>query len=123
MALLASGSGTLVTIDPENYFYNVGYQRPNVKSGRSYAVAQGRSLLDPSDKDYLSEMADYLKPSSTTDASSFFAAILKVLTSCDSSGFAALPANAQVVATDFVTIYTAELERHVMVNLAPNTHP
>jgi hypothetical protein len=123
MALLASGSGTLITIDQANYFYNVGYQKPNVKSGRSYAVASGRSLLDPSDKDYLTEMAAYLKPATTPDAGPFYAAILKVLTNCNSSDYATLPAPAQVTATDFLAIYTAELDRHVMVNLVPSTHP
>ena len=123
MALLASGSGTLVKIDSANYFYNVGYQKPIVKSGRSYGAATGRSLLDPSDRNYLTEMADYLKPATTPDASQFYVAIMKVLTNCDSSDFAGLPAAGQVTATDFVTIYTAELERHVMVNLVPSQHP
>jgi len=123
MALLASGSGTLVKIDSANYFYNLGYLKPNVKSGRSYGAAPGRSLLDPSDKNYLTEMAAYLLPATTPDAGPFYTAILKVLTNCDSSDFAALPATAQVTATDFVTIYTAELDRHVMVNLDPGTHP
>ena len=123
LALLASGSGTLVIIDSANYFYNVEYQKPNVKSGRSYGVAPGRSLLDPSDKDYLSEMAAYLKPVTTPDASPFFTAVLKVLTNCDSSGFAGLTSAGQVTATDFMTIYTAELDRHIMVNLVPATHP
>ena len=123
MALLASGSGTLVTIDPANYFYNVGYQKPNVKSGRSYGVAGARALLDPSDKEYLGEMADYLQPATTPDASPFYSAILKVLATCNSSDVAVLPATGQVVATDFLTIYTAELDRHVMVNLVPSTHP
>jgi hypothetical protein len=123
MALLASGSGTLVKIDSANYFYNVGYQKPIVKSGRSYGAAPGRSLLDPSDKNYLTEMADYLKPATTPDASPFYVAILKVLTNCNAADFATLPAVAQVTATDFVTIYTAELERHVMVNLVPGEHP
>jgi hypothetical protein len=123
MALLASGSGTLVTIDQANYFYNVGYQKPNVKSGRSYAVASGRSLLDPSDRDYLTEMAAYLKPTTTPDAGPFYTAMLRVLTNCNSSDYATLPASAQVTATDFLAIYTAELDRHVMVNLVPATHP
>jgi hypothetical protein len=123
MALLASGSGTLVTIDQANYFYNVGYQKPNVKSGRSYAVASGRSLLDPSDRDYLTEMAAYLKPTTTPDAGPFYRAMLRVLTNCNSSDYATLPASAQVTATDFLAIYTAELDRHVMVNLVPATHP
>lgn len=123
MALLASGSGTLVTIDAANYFYNLGYQKPNVKTGRSYGVTSGRSLLDPSDKDYLSEMAAYLKPAATPDASPFYTAVLKVLTNSDASGYSTLPAAGQVTATDFLTIYTAELDRHVMVNLVPATHP
>jgi len=123
MALLASGSGTLVKIDAANYFYNVGYQKPVVQSGRSYGVAPGRSLLDSSDKDYLSEMAEYLKPGTAPDGGPFFTAILKVLTNSEASDFAKLPPNAQVVATDFLTIYTAELNRHVMVNLVPNQHP
>jgi hypothetical protein len=123
MALLASGSGTLVMIDPANYFYNVGYQKPNVKSGRSYGVAQGRSLLDPSDKVYLTELSEYLKPATTPDASPFYAAILKVLTNCNTSDYATLPASGQVTATDFLAIYNAELDRHVMVNLVPSVHP
>jgi hypothetical protein len=123
MALLASGSGTLVVIDSANYFYNVGYQKPNVKSGRTYGVAQGRSLLDPSDKYYLTELSGYLEPATTPDASPFYSAILNVLTTCNSSEFAALPAAGQVTATDFLAIYTAELDRHIMVNLVPATHP
>jgi hypothetical protein len=123
MALLASGSGTLVEIDGSNYFYNVGYQKPNVKSGRSYAVASGRALLDPSDRDYLTEMAAFLNPATTPDAGPFYTAILKVLTNCNASDYAILPASGQVVATDFLAIYTAELDRHVMVNLVPATHP
>jgi hypothetical protein len=123
MALLASGSGTLVKIDSANYFYNLGYQKPVVKSGRTYAVAQGRSLLDPSDKNYLTEMSAYLKPGTTPDFSPFYAAILKVLTNCNTSDVASLPAAGQVTATDFLAIYTAELERHVMVNLVPAQHP
>jgi hypothetical protein len=123
MALLASGSGVLVTIDPANYFYNLGYQKPDVKSGRTYAVSSGRSLLDPSDRDYLTEMAAYLNPVTTPDAGPFYTAILKVLTSCNTSDYATLPGPALVTATDFLAIYTAELDRHVMVNLAPSTHP
>ena len=65
MALLASGSGTLVKINTASYFYNVGYQKPIVQSGRSYGVAPGRSLLDASDKDYLTELAHYMDPGIT----------------------------------------------------------
>ena len=123
MALLASGSGTLVKINTASYFYNVGYQKPIVQSGRSYGVAPGRSLLDASDKDYLTELAHYMDPGTTPDAGPMYTAMLKVLTNCDASAFAILPTGGQVVATDFLTIYTAELNRHVMVNLDPKQHP
>jgi hypothetical protein len=123
MALLASGSGTVVKITLASYFYNVGYQKPIVQSGRSFGAAPGRALLDSSDRDYLGEMAQLLEPGTTPDASPFYAAILKVLTSCNASDVTGLPPNGQVVATDFLTIYTAELIRHAMVNLAPGQHP
>ena len=123
MALLASGSGTLVQIDGSNYFYNVGYQKPVVKSGRSYAVASGRALLDPSDRDYLTEMGNYLDPATTSDSGPFYTAILKVLTNCDPAGYSALSPGGQAAATDFLAIYTAEMDRHIMVNLAPSNHP
>jgi hypothetical protein len=86
-------------------------------------VAPGRSLLDVSDKDYLTELAHYMDPGTTPDAGPMYTAILKVLTNCDASAFANLPTGGQVVATDFLTIYTAELNRHVMVNLDPKQHP
>ena len=86
-------------------------------------MASGRALLDPSDRDYLTEMAAFLKPATTPDAGPYYTEILKVLTSCNASDYATLPASGQVVATDFLAIYTAELDRHVMVNLVPATHP
>ncbi len=123
MVLLASGAGTLVQIDGSNYFYNESYVKPVVKSGRSYAVAPGRALLDPSDNYYLTEMGNYLKPATTADSGPFYAAILKVLTNCNGADYSTLTPAGQVVATDFMAIYTAELDRHVMVNLVPGTHP
>jgi hypothetical protein len=121
LALLASGSGTLVQIDDSNYFYNVGYESPVVKSGRSFGVPSARGLLDPSDRDYLSEMDNYLR--SIHDNSKFYTALLNVLVRCDSSTFSALDGPGQVVGTDFFTIYTAELLRHLMVGLAVGKSP
>ena len=117
LALLASGSGTLVLINSNEYFYNVGYETPVVKSGRSFGAAPGRSLLDPSDKEYLTEMDDYLKGATPDEINSIYKAILEVLIKSDGSKLSGLSPPAQVMAADFVTIYTAELVRHVMMNL------
>jgi hypothetical protein len=123
LALLASGSGTLVLISPSGYFYNVGYQTPIVKSGRSFGAAPGRSLLDPSDSHYLTEMDTCLKGATPDELNSTYQAILEVLTKSDASKLSSLSSCAQVVAIDFLTIYTAELDRHVMVNLDVQKDP
>lgn len=123
IALLGSGSGTLVDVGGKNYFYNIGYTVPDVKSGRSYAVSPSRPLLDPSDKDYLSEMDSVLGSSQPGAPASFLGAALNVLLNCDSSGISSLNAPAQTALIDFVAIYTAELDRHVMVKLVPSKDP
>jgi hypothetical protein len=48
---------------------------------------------------------------------------MKVITDCDTSGWSTLSAQGQAVATDFLAIYTAESDRHLMVGLRPNAHP
>jgi hypothetical protein len=123
LALLASGSGTLVLINPNEYFYNVGYETPVVKSGRSFGAAPGRSLLDPSDREYLTEMDGYLKAATPDEINSIYEAILEVLTKSDGSKLSGLSSSAQMMAADFFTIYTAELVRHVMVNLDVQKDP
>jgi hypothetical protein len=123
LALLASGSGTLVLINTNEYFYNVGYETPIVKSGRSFGAAPGRSLLDPSDREYLSEMDACFKQANPEEISSIYEAILEVLTKSDGSKLSSLSSSAQVMAIDFFTIYTAELVRHVMATLDVEKHP
>jgi hypothetical protein len=123
VALLASSSGTLVRINSDSAFYNVAYQSQIVQSGRSYGMASGRKLLDQSDSGYLAELDAYLKGATSTDATNLNTAILKLLTQSNSDGLAALPGAGQVAATDFLTIYTAELIRHNMVNLDMNKDP
>jgi len=123
LSLLASASGTLVQIDANNYFYNVAYQIPIVQSGRSYGIGPGRGLLDQSDSGYLKELDSYLKPSETSDVISFYKALLQVMTQSNSSFVSSLTSLGQVVSTDFLTIYTAELIRHNMVNLDVNKDP
>jgi hypothetical protein len=123
IALLGSGSGTLVDLGGNNYFYNIGYTVPVVKSGRSYAVSPSRPLLDPSDTYYLSEMDSVLGSSHPGAPDSFLGVALNVLLNCDSSGVSSLDSTAQTALIDFVAVYTAELDRHVMVNLVPSKDP
>jgi hypothetical protein len=122
IALLASSSGTLVQIDPDHYFYNIAYLTS--EAGRSYGVASTtRALLDQSDSGFLTELNTYLEDASASETSSFFTALLRVLTQCDSTNAGNLPDSTQVVTTDFITIYTAELIRHNKVNLDVSTDP
>jgi hypothetical protein len=123
VALLASSSGSLVRINSQSAFYNVAYQSPIVQSGRSYGIASKRKLLDQSDSGYLAELDAYLKTTPSTDATNLNTAILNLLAESDSSGLGVLPDAGQIVATDFLTIYTAELIRHNMVNLDMNKDP
>ena len=123
---MASGAGTLVVLDQENYFYNYGYKsgsvpEDDVKSGRSFGAGPNHNANDASDVFYLNELESYLKEA--TDLKPFYEAILKILIQSDASGLAELSPLGQTVATDFIAIYTAESDRHLMVGLNPNRHP
>jgi hypothetical protein len=117
LILLASGSGTVVLLNANDYFYNVSYQSPRLSSGRSYGVTSARKLLGPTDNDYLTEMGNYLLAASDAEITSFYTAIFNILTATDTSGVAGLSATGQAVITDFLAIYTAESMRHNFVNL------
>jgi len=123
LVLLASGSGTLVKINANDYFYNVGYKNPVVQSGRSFSTAPGRAILDPSDVYYLTEMDLYLRPAMTGNIGPFYQALFSFLTKSDASQISSLSSAAQIVATDLLAIYTAELDRHIMTNLDVHKHP
>lgn len=118
MAELASGSGTLVIIDDENYFYNVGYQDRIQSSGRSYGVSGNRKLLDATDNDYLTAITAYFGQANA-DPASFFKTLLDILTNTDTRGLRGMDDEGRAVITDFLTVYTAELERNNMADLSP----
>lgn len=117
VTLLASGSGTIVILAPENYFYNVGYQTPITGSGRTFAVASSRRLLDPSDRDFLSELHTVLAGSILSTQEEFYRALFGLLTSCNPNVLRTLSAPTQTALVDFIAVYTAELDRHVMTGL------
>lgn len=132
--LIQKHAGVAIRIDSNNYFFNVGYNNgtggaDDLKSGRSYGVGPTQRQSDPSDLAYLTELAAYYKsePDSMPD---LFHALLIALVNCDpsgwnsdSGGYHALSQAGQIVATDFMAIYTAESDRHIMVRLAPKSHP
>ena len=132
--LIAKKAGVAIRIDSNNYFFNIGYNNgtggaDDVKSGRSYGVGPTNRESDPSDEAYLTELAAYYQnePGSMQD---FFHALLLALFNCDTSGwnsdsagYHAMSQSGQIVATDFMAIYTAESDRHIMVNLVPKSHP
>ncbi|MGZ3659269.1 MAG: hypothetical protein ACXVCK_04190 [Bdellovibrionota bacterium] len=125
--LIEAGAGVAIRIDDKNYFFNVGYGSgsngaDDLKSGRSYGVGPTHRQSDPSDIAYLTELEQYLK-GEPQNAQKFYQAILEVILNCDTSGWSELSQNGQIVATDFLAIYTAELDRHLMIDLKPGSHP
>src|SRR5262249_17488983 len=65
----------------------------------------------------------YLRSATTGDIELFYQALFSFLTKSDGSQIGTLTSDAQVVATDLLAIYTAELDRHIMSNLDVNKHP
>jgi len=122
---MASGAGTLVKINETNYYYNFGYssgaEADDVKTGRSYGASPLHNSNDASDVMYLNELEQFLKQNN--DIEKFYKTLLKTLVSTDSSTIAQISDEGKGVITDFITIYTAELDRHVMVNLKNTVHP
>ncbi len=130
--LTKTGSGVAIRIDAKNYIFNVGYHdasksdattlKNDVKSGRSYGIGPTEHESDPSDIAYLTELGNYFK-SEPGNMDKFFHAILLATFNNDTSGWASLSQAGQIVATDFIAIYTAEAARHIMVKLDPRKHP
>ena len=109
LLILGSGISNAVLLDEKNYFYNVVYTPPIVQSGRTYAKPNNREVLDPSDPHFLNE----LKNMPTDNLTNMYQATLKVILNCDTSG---VEDSYNPLITDFISIYTAELIRGVMVN-------
>lgn len=124
---LTSGFGVKVKIDDNNYNYHVLYMTGKTKphtevmSGRSFASSPKRGVGDATDPEYLRDLSKYLKE--TPDQKPFYKALILSIANSDPSGFAQLSALGQLVLGDFLTVYTAEAVRHLMVNLQPGMHP
>jgi hypothetical protein len=121
LVVLTSGGGVRVRIDDRNRYANVGY-RPggdgpdhaaDPKSGRSFMTSPIHGARDTSDLAYLKDLDSYLG-AADADAAAFFRALLELITRCDAEGYARLSDLGQSVVTDFVGVYTAELDRNLM---------
>jgi hypothetical protein len=112
---MASGASTIVHLDDNNYYYNVSYEPDEVKSGRSFGAGPLHKADDASYPFYLGELTEFLD--SSEDPLPFYEQIFAVITQSDSSTLAEVDESAQTLLTDFVTIYTAELYRHVIAGL------
>ncbi len=120
---IASGAGTLIVIDEDNYFYNIGYQDGEVRSGRSYGATELHNANDASHLMYLRELEKFLK--ADNDYRQFYKAIMDFLTDTDVSVYDDPSFNkyGEAVLTDYITVYTAELRRHLMKDLHPYRAP
>ncbi len=117
---LASGGGVAVRVMDGVYAYNVNYGtglvQMDAQSGRSFGEAAGRLARDASDADYLQMLERYVR-SSGNNVASFYQSILEILTNNDVSGFSKISDDGKIVASDFLAVYVAEQDRHLMVNL------
>jgi ribosomal protein S18 len=120
---IAAGGGTLVRIGPEDYYYNTGYQDWEVKSGRSYGATTERAANDASHLLYLGMLENFL--SEKNDYRQFYQGIMEFLVNTDVSVYAepSFTIEGQAVLTDYITVYTAEIRRHLMKKLHPNRAP
>lgn len=121
---LVSNGGVAVQIDDQNIGYNVNYGTGDIendeRTGRSFAEAPDRLALDASDKHYLQILESYIRKNKTNTAY-FYQSILEILINSDVSNFQNITPEGQAVAADFVAVYTAEQNRHLMSDL--KRHP
>lgn len=124
---LTGGIGVKVKLDDNNYNYHVLYKTGKTKpheevmSGRSFASSPSHGAADATDPEYLRDLRKYLL--SAKDLKPFYRAIILALANNDTSGWATVSDLGQSVLSDFFTVYTAEADRHMMVNLQKGNHP
>ncbi len=123
---IASDGGSYILLNDDSHFINVGYAtgknvESDIRKGRSFGVTKQRAALDASDADYLEGLETVLKGGPASLAA-YYRALLRMLTATDPSGFKDLSPEAQIVAVDFAAVYTAELDRHLMVKLEPGRY-
>ncbi|MBS1963468.1 MAG: hypothetical protein JST04_14730 [Bdellovibrionales bacterium] len=94
-----------------------------LKSGRNFGYSGSEKLLDFSDTYLLKKFDKWVDGASAKEASAMWNTMFDILTKCDTSGLKNLSVASQSVVTGWLTVYTAELRRHVMVNMVNSAHP
>lgn len=121
---LVSGGGVAVKINDDNTAYNVNYgtgeNDKDEMTGRSFGEAPGRLALDASDKHYLTILENYVR-SEGANTEHFYRSLLEILLNSDTARYVKISNAGQAVATDFLAVYTAEQDRHLMADL--KSHP
>jgi len=130
-AALQASDGVQVKIDSENTTFHVAYNsKSGETSGRSFGHSEAVKLSDPSDKVYLvgdhknkpetPGLGDIVTKDSDSQLHLFYSNLVKIIANCDTSTFSSSPASEedQAVGTNFVAIYTAEQDRHLMAPLS-----
>ena len=117
---LVSGGGVAVQINDDNIAYNVNYGTGETEkdemTGRSFGEGPNRMALDASDKHYLEILESYVR-SGDESIPNFYRSLLEILLNNDTKNYAKISIEGQVVATDFIAVYTAEQNRHLMADL------
>ncbi len=121
---LASEGGVAVKIDENNITYNVNYgtgeNEKDERTGRSFAESFDRMALDASDKHYLEILEEYVR-GNKRNIGEFYQTILATLLNSDVGNVGNISKEGQIVFTDFLAVYIAEQDRHLMSNL--ERHP
>jgi len=107
-ANLRTGKGLLVVLRTGQWNYHVNYPKGD-QGGRSYGVTDEQTG-DWSDKTYLNNL-DRVVHGSDGDLTSFYRTLIEVIGKSDATGLGALPKAPQLVANNFIAIYSAEQYR------------
>lgn len=121
---LISGGGVAVEFNDKNTAYNVNYGSgeydKDEMTGRSFGESTQRLSLDASDKHYLASLERYVR-TEKQNVPEFYRSILMILLNNDASWLSAVSPAGQVVAADFLAVYIAEQDRHLMSQM--QSHP
>ena len=109
------------TMGPMTLGKKTSIHTADVQTGRSYGAGPGQRTIDRgstgaddvSDKDYLTELANFVR-APNSDASEFYRSLLMTIANTDTSNFAKMSDSAKTLAADFLAVYTAEEDRHLM---------
>ena len=122
---LASGGGVAVKMNDEIYAYNVNYGTGKIEkdemTGRSFGAAGTyHKADDASDAAYLKALQKIAKPEKADkgkDITAFTRGVLETVILSDTTNYKKMSNAAKAVISDFVAVYTAEQDRHLMANL------